>query len=247
MQIAFQTDSGTRKENQDYVGSYTNTKGYVMAIVADGVTSNEGGEVASSMAVEHFGYEWQQTKIDTIKLATVWLKKMVKKENDTILSAGDRFSELQNMATTIVLAIFFEKKVLIGNLGDSKAFLLHNNHLKQVSCDHNLKNELFRAGTVSHENAENVPSANSVTRYLGVDKHADIEIEQYNFVADDILFLTSDGITKVLTLDMIATILQEKLDLKMRVEKLINEANAKNVSDNITALLVGRGDEKDSE
>lgn len=62
MQIAFHTDSGIkRQENQDYVGAFTNQVNRVMVMVADGVTSTEGGDVASAMAVEHFGHAWEQT------------------------------------------------------------------------------------------------------------------------------------------------------------------------------------------
>lgn len=247
MQVAFHTDSGVqRQENQDYVGGFTNQAGRLMVLVADGVTSTHGGEVASAMAVEHFGHAWESTTIEAIKPTIDWLKHTTLAENQAILAAGHRFDDLKHMATTLVIAIVFDDQIVIGNLGDSKAFLLQDNQLTQVSCDHNLKNELLKTGTLSQSDAENLPQANSVTRYLGVDDHAEIEISQYPFTADDMLFLTSDGITKVLDQSTIQQIMQEATTLDMRAYELIAAANRHGAPDNVTALLVSRNSEEDT-
>jgi len=247
MQIAFHTDPGVKRdENQDYVGAFTNQQKIVMVVVADGVTSTEGGEVASAMAVEHFGHAWEENDIETIKSAILWLKKTTSAENSIMIEAGQRFNDLKTMATTLVLAVLFDEQVVIGNLGDSKAFLLHHNNLEQISFDHNLKNELIRTGTVSKEKAENVPNANSVTRFLGVDNHAEIEISQHVFVENDMLLLTSDGITKVLDEATIKQIMREKTPFFLRACELIQSANDNGAPDNVTALLVSRNNEEDT-
>jgi len=80
--------------------------------------------------------------------------------------------------------------------------------------------------------------ANSVTRFLGVDEHADIEISQHDFVADDILFLTSDGITKVLDYKTIKQIMRYEEPLDIKVFDMIQQANEKGAPDNVTAVLV---------
>ena len=67
------------------------------------------------------------------------------------------------MATTLVIAVIFDDQIVLGNLGDSKAFLLHDQVLTQISCDHNLKNELVRAGTMSQAEAERLPSSQYVS------------------------------------------------------------------------------------
>lgn len=247
MQVAFHTDSGVkRQENQDYVGSFTNQAGRLMVMVADGVTSTHGGEVASAMAVEHFGHAWETTTIETMKPTIDWLKETTHQENQAILAADQRFEDLKRMATTLVIAVIFDDQIVLGNLGDSKAFLLHNQVLTQISCDHNLKNELVRAGTMSQAEAERLAQANSVTRYLGVDDRADIEIAQYPFVANDMLFLTSDGITKVLDVGTMTDIMQQATTLDMRAYELISAANRNGAPDNVTALLVSRDNEEDT-
>lgn len=247
MQVAFHTDSGVkRQENQDYVGGFTNQAGRLMVMVADGVTSTRGGEVASAMAVEHFGHAWETTTIETMKSTIDWLKETTHQENQAILAAGQRFEDLKQMATTLVIAVIFDDQIVLGNLGDSKAFLLHDQVLTQISCDHNLKNELVRAGTMSQAEAERLAQANSVTRYLGVDDRADIEIAQYPFVANDMLFLTSDGITKVLDVGTMTDIMQQTTTLDMRAYELIAAANRNGAPDNVTALLVSRDNEEDT-
>lgn len=75
MAIAYHTDPGAKRpDNQDYVGAFTNSFGRTMVIVADGVTSNEGGEVASAMTVEHFGHAWESSQLETIVPTIEWLK-----------------------------------------------------------------------------------------------------------------------------------------------------------------------------
>ncbi|MDV7703935.1 protein phosphatase 2C domain-containing protein [Leuconostoc suionicum] len=239
MAIAYRTDPGSKRhDNEDYVGSFVNKVGRTMVIVADGVTSNEGGEVASAMTVEHFGHAWESNDLETIVPTIAWLKKQAKIENDAIIKAGQRFQELSQMATTVVLAVLFDEKVVIANLGDSKAFLLHNNKLTQLSNDHILKNEIVRRGAMASADASNMVHANSVTRFLGVDEHADMEISQHDFVADDILFLTSDGITKVLDYKTIKQIMRYEEPLDIKVFDMIQQANEKGAPDNVTAVLV---------
>ena len=247
MQIAFHTDSGIkRQENQDYVGAFTNQVNRVMVMVADGVTSTEGGDVASAMAVEHFGHAWEQTTCNSMLAISTWLKETAVYVNDVILAASQRYEDLNRMATTLVLAVIFDDQIIIGNLGDSKAFLLHKNRLKQISFDHNLRNELLRAGTITKKAAEEMPNGDSVTRFLGVDDQTNIEIDQHPFLQKDMLFLTSDGITKVLSNTNIKRIMQEKISLDLRAKKLIASANQQGAPDNVTALLVSRDDEKDT-
>ncbi|MFR8085847.1 MAG: PP2C family protein-serine/threonine phosphatase, partial [Leuconostoc gelidum] len=109
-----------------------------------------------------------------------------------------------------------------------------------------LKNELVRTGTVSQKQAENIPNANSVTRFLGVDRHADIEIGQHKFSDEDMLFLTSDGITKVLNKTTIKQIMRTATTLDLRAHELIRSANNNGAPDNVTALLVSRNNEEDT-
>ncbi|MFT9414983.1 protein phosphatase 2C domain-containing protein [Leuconostoc falkenbergense] len=239
MAIAYHTDPGAKRpDNQDYVGAFTNSFGRTMVIVADGVTSNEGGEVASAMTVEHFGHAWESSQLETIVPTIEWLKNQTIIENQTILEAGQRFEELSEMATTLVLAVLFDDQIVVANLGDSKAFLLQGDELTQLSFDHTLKNEMIRSGALSAEGASNLPNARSVTRFLGVDQHAMLEVIQHEFVDDDMLFLTTDGITKVLTHDEIKATMRLEAPLDIRVFDMIQQANSLGAPDNVTAVLV---------
>ncbi len=105
---------------------------------------------------------------------------------------------------------------------------------------------MLRAGTITKKAAEELPNGDSVTRFLGVDDQTNIEIDQHPFLQKDMLFLTSDGITKVLSNTNIKRIMQEKISLDLRAKKLIASANQQGAPDNVTALLVSRDDEKDT-
>ncbi|MDR0899526.1 MAG: protein phosphatase 2C domain-containing protein, partial [Lactobacillaceae bacterium] len=128
MQIAYLSDTGTNKsDNQDFVGIFTNSFGVQLAIVADGVTSLKGGDVASEMVVHNFGHQWTQDDVQDMDSARKWLKETAERENARILEAGAKFDDLSAMATTFVSAVVIGNQVLISNLGDSRAYLHEEN------------------------------------------------------------------------------------------------------------------------
>ncbi|OIK74927.1 protein phosphatase 2C domain-containing protein, partial [Oenococcus oeni] len=197
MQIAYLSDIGTRKkENQDFVGIFTNKSQYKLAIVADGVTSEKGGDIAAEMVVNNFGFGWRQTDISSIEEAKTWISKKAREENSRILMAGKRFDDLSQMATTMVLTVAINNDVLIGNLGDSRAYIFDGKILKQLSFDHSFGNELIQNGQISKENVNNVPHHQSITRYFGLNAQTEMSFAVDKVKNNDIIMLATDGLTK---------------------------------------------------
>lgn len=241
MKIAYQSDIGrNRKINQDFVGMFVNKLGYKLALVADGVGGQVAGDIASSMAVLHLGNQWELAKIKNINQAKNWLINQVKVENSVILDASKRFDDLKGMATTLVAVMIFESELLFANIGDSRGYVLHNGQFKQLTIDHSLVNELVLNGEISKEDAKLHPNRNVITRWLGTNNEAVVDMMEYTAQVGDMVMLTTDGLTKLVSDVEIIKILETKDSLDEKVESLINAANKAGGIDNITVLLIER-------
>ncbi|MFT8324861.1 protein phosphatase 2C domain-containing protein [Oenococcus sicerae] len=242
MQIAYLSDIGTRKkENQDFVGIFTNKNHYKLAVVADGVTSEKGGDVAAEMVVNNFGFGWRQTEIASIQAAKDWISEKAREENSRILEAGKRFDDLSKMATTMVLAVAIKDDVLVGNLGDSRAYIFNGKSLKQLSLDHSFGNELLKRGEVSQENVNSIPHHQSITRYFGLNAQTEMFFTVSKVANNDIIMLATDGLTKqVEEQDILRVIKSRHKSLSEMVAQLVNTANEQSGFDNVTILLMSQ-------
>ncbi|TYC50104.1 Stp1/IreP family PP2C-type Ser/Thr phosphatase [Weissella muntiaci] len=238
MKITYASDRGrVRADNQDYVDVFVNTSGSQLAIVADGVGGEFGGDVASTMAVLHLGNEWRITDVADAAAGRAWLETMAAQENETILNAGRRYKTLKGMATTLVVAIILADQVIIANLGDSRAYLLRNRELRQITEDHNLAGELLRQGAITADQAAEHPGRHIITRSLGVGEDVMLDIYEFALQADDLLMLTTDGLPKILSDREIITEIEHAPSQKAAVENLITNVNAGGGPDNVTVLL----------
>ncbi len=118
MQIAYQTAIGKRRtDNEDSAGVFTNQSGVKLTLIADGIGGNQGGDVASQMAVAHLGHAFESTSADDIDEIKTWLSAQISVENQDIRQRSQQYADLSGMGTTIVLAVVFEQMALIGNIG----------------------------------------------------------------------------------------------------------------------------------
>lgn len=237
--VAYASDIGkVRQTNQDYVEVFENKKHLKLAIVADGMGGHQAGDVASSMAVQNLGHAFLETDFATQDLGRKWLEVNLTAENEKILAASDRFNDLHGMGTTIVLALLFDQSVLLAHLGDSRAYLLRNHKLEQLTEDHSLVNELLKAGQITEDEAKNHPQKNIVTETLGVSTKIKPEFNQLTIEDRDLIFLCTDGLTNHVATEDIQAILNESTPLQERADKLIATANENGGNDNITVCLI---------
>ena len=165
MRIAYGSDVGRKRaKNVDSVGNFKNRSNVVFVILADGLGGYQGGEVASEMAVSHLGYLFEQTELNNSNDAKVWLEEKLSCENQMIIERSKQYQDLEGMGTTVVCAMFFENKCLIAHLGDSRAYILHDQKLVQLTEDHSLVNELVKRGEISADEAKHHPQKNIVDR-----------------------------------------------------------------------------------
>ncbi|MDR2660968.1 MAG: protein phosphatase 2C domain-containing protein [Lactobacillaceae bacterium] len=243
MQIAYLSDTGTIKnDNQDFVGIFVNKHGFQLAIVADGVTSLKGGDVASEMVVHSLGHQWSISDVTSSIEARFWISDVAQNENLRILEASKKYTDLSNMATTFVAAAVFGNEILIANLGDSRAYLFsEDDMLTQLTDDHSLGNELLKRGLVKSDEMEFVPNNQAITRFFGSKRKIELDFKELSVNGEDILMLSTDGLSKEIDENDISRILRnKKISLGEMTAKLIDLANDQSGFDNVTVLLMSR-------
>ena len=238
MKIAYASDTGhMRAENQDYVSVFINQSGAQLAIVADGVGGQNGGDVAATMAVSHIGNQWQQSTISTVETAKQWLIEQVNNENDTIVKTAQRYRTLNGMATTLVIAVILANQLIIANIGDSRAYVIRQRQMRQLTVDHNLANELLQEGAITEDEAVTHPGRHLITRQLGVTDDSKPDLFAINLYPDDYVLMTTDGMPKHVSDENILQTVLSANDIADAVTKLITNTNNAGGSDNVTVLI----------
>jgi len=166
----------------------------------------------------------------------------VTQENDEILETSQKYSDLNGMGTTIVVTIILENQFIVAHLGDSRCYLFKGNELKQLTSDHSLVNELIKKGELSPEEARTHPQKNIITKTLGISANSDIDVHTYAWKHDDQLLLCTDGLTNMVTDQIIANVLESSITLEEKCLKLIEFANQAGGRDNVTVLLIQADD-----
>ena len=213
-----------------------------LAVLADGMGGYKGGEVASAMAVTmvHASFaRWyaqagSQAPARVIRRA---LQAATDEANAAIFEAGMTNAEVQGMGTTLVLAAFGPKRVLVGHIGDSRCYRLRDKKLEQLTRDHSLLQEQLDSGAITAEQAAQSPHRNLVTRALGIERHVDLEMHEHNVRPDDLYLLCSDGLSEMVSDAQIFTVLLQETGLSEKATLLVALANENGGRDNISVVL----------
>ncbi len=222
LRVGARTDVGrVRKGNED---SYTANE--PLFAVADGMGGHQGGEVASSVALE------------VLSQGDGPLEGLVRKANDEVFrrAAGD--PGLTGMGTTLT-ALRHEGNVLrLAHVGDSRAYLLRDGTIQRLTKDHTVVERLVDEGRLTAEEAEIHPQRSILTRALGVDQSLQVDQGAIEPRTGDRLLLCSDGLTGMIGEDEITRILTEHADPQAAANALVDAANAGGGQDNITAVVI---------
>lgn len=181
MKICSLTDIGTQREmNQDYFFSSEEPVGRLpnLFIVADGMGGHNAGELASRCAVETMAAVAGTAKQEDF---TGILTECVASANSALKKYADTHIETKGMGTTVVAAVLDEDRLFTVNVGDSRLYLI-GSHIRQVTRDHSLVQEMVRLGEMDEESARRHPDKNIITRAVGIDR--DVEIDTFQSVVE---------------------------------------------------------------
>lgn len=238
----YATDTGkVRNHNEDSVIIVKNLSGEYLMAVADGMGGHNAGEIASEIAISNISRKWGKLEsIGDKKQAAAWLKQEAKEITNLILDRIELDPRCEGMGTTLVAAIITRDYIIVGNVGDSRAYILKDEDILQVTTDHTLVNMLVQSGEINSLGAHNHPQKNVLMRALGAGLKSNMDIFEVSKEIDGLL-LCSDGLTEMLTNREIYNILTANLEIDDKVMYLIKTANKKGGTDNISVAYIEMG------
>lgn len=241
LDFAAATDIGChRGNNEDSFGYDAEQHLYV---VCDGMGGSAAGEVASGMAVrtliESFESLTLQSASDGDELPVEKrLMDSIHEANRVVRTASENNPELHNMGTTLVCACLNGHRIVIGNVGDSRAYLVRNGTCTQITLDHSLLDEQVRHGLITREMAAASNLQSVITRAIGTADEVEPDLFAAELSLHDMFLLTSDGLTRYAQPEDIAQLATADAELSTICQSLIDHAKRRGGADNITCIML---------
>ena len=240
------TDTGmVREHNEDAIASVPEIG---LLVLADGMGGYNAGEVASGIAAKTISQLVNEATrredrgvIDTetgLMRQSIILRDAVTRANKIIYQTAQSQPQCQGMGTTLVACLFYDDKISIAHVGDSRAYRLRADQLEQLTLDHSLLQELVDRGFYSQEEAARSTNRNYVTRALGVEPSVEVEIQEDTVMRDDVYLLCSDGLPDMVEdEDIHLTISTFNASLDVIGQQLVKLTNDNGGRDNVSVML----------
>lgn len=230
MKITSVTDPGCKKTvNEDTVILHEGR--YPIFGIADGMGGHVGGAVASANAAK--------AMIDTLAMSVPNEEDITAafhKANMMLLDMQREDQGLNGMGTTLTVIWCDEHKAVLGHVGDSRAYLLRDDHLTQLTRDHSLVNDLILQGALTPEEARVHPYRNMITRAVGTEPGLDVDVESFELKTGDRFLICSDGLTEYLEDSDILSEMNSR-SIKHAAEKMLTEVLRRGGHDNISIVI----------
>ena len=234
------TDVGLRRhENQDTFAIETVGESLI-AVVCDGMGGVEGGQVASSLAVETFMREIRALLREdmTAQQLRELSSYCVAQANRAVHQRSVDDPACHGMGTTLVSAVVTARAAVVCNIGDSRAYLIRGGGIARITHDHSVVQTLVESGNITPEGARTHPNRNLITRALGPEESARCDAFEVPFSRGDRLLLCTDGLVVTARDTEICRAVCTGRNEEDSLERLIALAKAQGAPDNVTAVLV---------
>jgi len=234
-QLGYGTDTGRkRRRNED---------AYVVEpplfAIADGMGGAQAGELASSLAAGAVREDEAAAGSGERRVA-----ELIQEANRRVYERSSQDAAASGMGTTMTVAFVGDANVAFGHVGDSRAYLIRDGKLEQLTEDHSLVAELVRSGKLSPEEAETHPQRSVITRALGTDPDVDVDTFSIETAPGDLFMLCSDGLTSMVEDDVLLETIEKNRDnLQTAAKALIRAANKGGGEDNITVVFFEIGED----
>ena len=234
------SDKGkVREMNQDSFYISNSLDEVQLYILADGMGGYNGGEIASSLAVqtaknyiENNFKEIQKDRDSIIQL----LGSSMEYANMVVYEKAKENKELQGMGTTLEICLIYNNKVYIGHVGDSRIYRIRKEFIRKLTQDHSYVQKLVKEGTITKEQAAHHPQKNMLMKALGCNAFVEPDVMVKGFLKDDILIMCSDGLTNLVDQE---TIYQNaSKNIEQATKDLVKLANDRGGYDNITVIII---------
>lgn len=241
MQYWTLTDPGVaRSQNQDTYQVLQLDKNSLLCVVCDGMGGAKSGNVASTLAADVFTQEVKRSwKPD---MDPEWLNQMlegaVKLANFTVFDQAKQFEDFNGMGTTLVALLLQGKKATIVNVGDSRAYMIDRDGIKQVTTDHSLVQMMIARGELTPEKAKHYPGKNLITRAIGTEPQVMCDIFHRRVEKGNCILLCTDGLSNLMDDQEILFEVAHGQDKEHCCERLLDIAKKRGAPDNVTSVLV---------
>ena len=240
MKVVAKTDTGLKRtNNQDSYAAGELPGSVAWAVVCDGMGGAAGGNLASSTAVKIISE--RITSLYRPGMTSSSIKNMflsaITAANIDVYEMGKNDPELSGMGTTVVVAIVVDENVYVAHAGDSRAYILSNKQLYQLTKDHSLVQEMVDSGKITQEEARAHPRKNLITRALGVFEELRVDFCEESISENDVLLICTDGLTNFIEAEEIYELTADGKFYEY-AERLVNRANNNGGGDNITVVTV---------
>jgi len=240
------TDTGRVREHNEDTISYDADIG--LYVLADGMGGYNAGEVASGIAVKTIvNLVREALARETLDMPdretglnrpSIILRDAIQRANKIIYQTSKTQPQCEGMGTTIVCCLFYDNRITMAHVGDSRLYRLRGERFEQLTMDHSLLQELVDRGFYSAEEAQRATNKNYVTRALGVEPNVDVEIHEEPAVKGDIYLLCSDGLSDMVEdEDIHLTINTFNANLDTVAKQLIQLTNDNGGRDNVSLLI----------
>lgn len=232
-----------REGNEDYLGlvepgtpDEVRSRGWLFAL-ADGVGGHDLGEVASRTAVDSLTAGFREATPGEAHPAL--LTRLVRDANSRVVHvAHDTSTRGSNMATTIVACALRFDRATVAHVGDSRCYLVRRGQGTILTRDHTVAGEHVRLGILSSQEAAEAETRHTLSRSLGAALTVSVDVAEHQVFADDVLVLCSDGLHGSVSSSEIAALVGNNADLNRAAQRLVDIANQRDGSDNITMQII---------
>jgi len=242
LRIVAKTDKGNvRDSNQDAyaVGEFSDE--VVWSVVCDGMGGAAGGNIASALAVKVISDKINASYRDQMRDGSIknMLDSALTAANIEVFDFAEAQPELRGMGTTVVCAIVRDNQAYIAHAGDSRAYVINNGSIRQITTDHSMVQDLLLRGKITPEEAEHHPNKNIITRAVGVDKGIEIDFEQIDLDDKDTLLLCTDGLSNYVSNEEMLELMSDGKHYAF-ADRLVKKANENGGGDNITVVVISK-------
>ena len=228
-----------REMNQDSYYISDSLSEVKLYLLADGMGGYKGGEIASSLAIKcarsYIENNFKETPKDRQSLIQLIASSM-EYANMVVYEKSKEDKELEGMGTTLEVCLIYNNKGYIGHIGGSRIYRIRKDFIRKLTQDHSYVQKLVKDGTITKEEAEHHPKKNMLMKALGCNAFVEPDVSVKGFLRDDILLMTSDGLTNMVKQEDIFKI--AKGNIEKAPIKLVELANENGGLDNITVVVI---------
>lgn len=239
LRVGFKTDQGRqRSNNEDAFFILPEQRIY---IIADGVGGHNSGEIASRFAVQQIA-EYVVTnsisEMDDDEELKHYFLNCLRQVNQQLYALAGESNGNEGMATTLVLAYIKNNNAYIINVGDSRAYLIRDKLIRQVTEDHTYVNQLLKNGAITKEEADQHPKKNMITRAIGGEADVSPDFYQFKVYEGDLILMCTDGLYGELSEEELYSMAQGRRSMYRLANDYVKEANERGAKDNVTVVCI---------